>query len=108
LGVPPADFEDDPYDEEDLFTKEEAIGMLAMALLYLTSWEEKGPNGQSTLRARKSIDPQVMEQLRDMGFISYDNNAQSVVMTKLGETMGKESVVTLGFDYLLDNLQLVD
>jgi hypothetical protein len=29
-------------------------------------------------------------------------------MTKLGETMGKESVVTLGFDYLLDNLQLVD
>jgi hypothetical protein len=108
LGVPPADFEDDPYDEEDLFTKEEAIGMLAMALLYLTSWEEKGPNGQSTLRARKSIDPKVMEQLRDMGFISYDNNAQSVVMTKLGETMGKESVVTLGFDYLLDNLQLVD
>lgn len=109
LGVPPAGDEQDSYmDDDDLFTKEEAIGMLAMALLYLTSWEEKGPNGQSTLRARKSIDPQVMEQLRDMGFISYDNNAQSVVMTKLGETMGKESVVTLGFDYLLDNLQLVD
>lgn len=109
LGVPPAGDEQDSYmDDDDLFTKEEAIGMLAMALLYLTSWEEKGPNGQSTLRARKSIDPQVMEQLRDMGFISYDNNAQSVAMTKLGETMGKESVVTLGFDYLLDNLQLVD
>lgn len=109
LGFPPVGGEDDAYaDDEDLPTREEAISMLALALFYLTSREGKDSNGKSVLRASKSVERQVLARMRDAGFINCNDKEESVTITTLGEEVGEECVAALGFDYLLDNLQLVD
>lgn len=91
-------------DEDEPYTRQEAINELTLALLYLTSWEEEPIKGSGikVRRAWKSADWDALDWLRDQGFVDGSNKAKSVTLSQSGIYQAKESLRLFGFDYLVD------
>ena len=69
--------------------QQELISKLTLLLLYLTSWEEQGP-GTLVNRSWKGYDFDVLDKLKNEGFISKSNTAKSVYLTAEGTEAAKQ------------------
>lgn len=91
LGDDDSDMLDE--DMDDMLSKEEAIDMLTMALLYLTSHRDK------TRYASASMAPEVLCRLRERGWIDGPD-LDRVTFLDDGEFVGEGFLAAFGFDYL--------
>ncbi len=78
---------------DDMLSKEEAIDMLTMALLYLTSHRGK------VRYASTSMAPEVLSRLRERGWIDGPDSDR-ITFSNDGEFVGEEFLAAFGFDYL--------
>ena len=61
---------------------------LALALIYLSAWQEKEPFGE-VHRAWKGYDFSILDQLKEAGFIDFSYKAKSLHLTEEGITKAK-------------------
>jgi len=78
-------------------TGNEFIENLALALIYLSSWEEEA--GTQVRRAWKGYDFNILDKLKEKGFINFSNSAKSLYVTvdgvkKAGEAVEKFKTMT--------------
>jgi len=66
------------------------VSDLTLALLYLTSWEEKVGTSGKAIRSWRSYDWDALDGLRDKGFISGNRKAKSVYLTDEGIAQAKQ------------------
>ncbi len=63
---------------------------LTLLVLYLASWEEKLPAGDTVRRAWKGHVFKVLDRLQERGFIHQSRKAKSLVLTDEGVALAKE------------------
>lgn len=68
---------------------------LALALIYLSAWQEKEPFGE-VHRAWKGYDFEVLDGLKAAGFIDYTYKAKSLYLTEEGIARAKAILDKLG------------
>jgi len=69
----------------DADKKQKIIDDLALALMYLTGWEEKDITGESYIRAWKGYDFDALDRLKELGLIDFTHTAKSLNLTGEGE-----------------------
>ncbi len=72
-------------------TGNEFIENLALALIYLSSWKE-GEAGTEVQRAWKGYDFNILDKLKEKGFINFSNSAKSLYVTVDGVKKAEEAV----------------
>jgi hypothetical protein len=72
--------------------REKLVKELTVALILLTSWQEKTITGEPVFRAWKGYDFDVLDRLQEAGFIDSSKTAKSLYLTKEG-VIHAESVV---------------
>lgn len=70
--------------------KSEVFEDLTMLLLYMQSWREKVVDSVYVSRAWKGYDFDVLDRLREKGYVSGSRKAKSVILTDEGVKRGKE------------------
>jgi small-conductance mechanosensitive channel len=70
-------------------TASNLMNELALALIYLTVWKEKG---HEMLRAWKGYDFTILDQLKEQGLIDFSYNAKSLYLSHEGEEKAKQLV----------------
>lgn len=69
--------------------REELIDELTLALIHLTSWEEKDGLGSTVRRAWKSYDWNALDRLGEQELISTTHRSKSVYLTEQGKNVAK-------------------
>jgi hypothetical protein len=62
---------------------------LALALIYLSAWKEKGEDGY---RAWKGYDFSLLDELKEQGLIDFSYTAKSLYLSEAGEETAKQLV----------------
>ncbi len=62
---------------------------LALALIYLTAWKEKG---DEVYRAWKGYDFTILDELKEQGLIDFSYKAKSLYLSGEGEEKAKQLV----------------
>ena len=62
---------------------------LALALIYLTAWKEKG---DEVYRAWKGYDFTILDELKERGLIDFSYKAKSLYLSTEGEEKAKQLV----------------
>ena len=75
------------FPEGGIDDRKELIRDLTLALMFLTSWEEKSASG-SAHRCWKGFDWDAVDELRDMGLVEGSNKAKSLYLTDEGMGLG--------------------
>jgi hypothetical protein len=71
-------------------SKNQLLLDLTLSLAYLSSWEEKGIEGETIHQAWKGYDFGVLDKLMEAGLIDFSYKAKSLFITKEGEAKAKE------------------
>jgi hypothetical protein len=79
----------------DTDKKQKIIDDLALALIYLTGWEEKGITGEPYTRAWKGYDFGALDRLKEQGLIDFTRTAKSLNLTEEGKERAAEVVQEL-------------
>ncbi len=72
-------------------TGNEFMENLALALIYLSSWKE-GEAGTDERRAWKGYDFNILDKLKEKGFVNFSNSAKSLYVTVDGVRKAEEAV----------------
>ena len=70
-------------------TENKLMNDLALALIYLTAWKEKG---DEISRAWKGYDFSILDELKEQGLIDFSYKAKSLYLSQEGEEMAKQLV----------------
>ena len=62
---------------------------LALALIYLTAWKEKG---DETFRAWKGYNFTILDELKEQGLIDFSYKAKSLYLSQEGEEKAKHLI----------------
>lgn len=65
---------------------------LALALIYLSAWDEVGVPGTSMRRAWKGYDFEILDKLKEASLIDFSFTAKSLYLTEDGERAGGDIV----------------
>jgi hypothetical protein len=65
---------------------------MTLSLAYLCSWDEKAIAGESTYRAWKGYDFDILDKLKEEGLIDFSYKAKSLYITDEGIKKAKEIV----------------
>ena len=97
----PDDVDEEELEEEKPFTRQEAIEMLTLALLYLTSNEV--PTAGGVREAATSLDAEALRLLCDDGLITLDETGSKATISGVGLAMAQVLLETMSIDYLMDD-----
>jgi hypothetical protein len=70
-------------------TEKKLMNELALALIYLTAWKEKG---DETFPAWKGYDFTILDELKEQGLIDFSYKAKSLYLSQEGEEKAKQLV----------------
>ena len=100
-----AAFPQESVSREDLPDRDEAIEMLYLALLYLSSWGEHDKyTGRSVTKAWPTAGQGTLGALRDFGLVVGGNKNKPLVFTDEGCARAEMILDVMGLGYLLDEL----
>lgn len=69
--------------------KSQLMSDLALALIYLTAWKEKG---DEVFRAWKGYDFGILDELKEQGLVDFSYKAKSLYLSLEGEEKAKQLV----------------
>lgn len=70
-------------------TENKLMNDLALALIYLTAWKEKG---DEVFRAWKGYDFTILNELKEQGLIDFSYKAKSLYFSEEGEEKARQLV----------------
>lgn len=70
-------------------TENKLMNDLALSLIYLTAWKEKG---DEIFRAWKGYDFSILDELKEQGLIDFSYKAKSLYLSQEGEEKAKQLV----------------
>lgn len=68
---------------------------LSLALMYLTSWEEKEIAGETIRRAWRGYDFEILDKLKNEDLINFSFKAKSLYLTGEGENEARRIIERL-------------
>lgn len=69
--------------------KDKLLNELALALIYLSAWKEKG---DEVYRAWKGYDFSILDELKEQGLIEFSYKAKSLYLSEEGEEKAKQLI----------------